>query len=68
MLTLFGGMQVKLKPHQQIPIKFMKNNHGLVLFHSTGSGKTITSLFAMYQFNKDIIIIGWCIFTPSKKF
>jgi len=58
MLTLFGGMQVKLKPHQQIPIKFMKNNHGLVLFHSTGSGKTITSLFAMYQFNKDIIIIG----------
>jgi len=36
----------------------MKNNRGLILYHSTGSGKTITALMAMYQFNKDIIIIG----------
>jgi len=58
MLTLLGGAQVKLKKHQQVPIKFIKNHHGLILYHSTGSGKTLTSLFAMYQFDKDIIIIG----------
>lgn len=50
--------KIKLKPHQIIPVNFIKNNYGLILFHSTGSGKTITSLSAMYQFNKDIIIIG----------
>lgn len=58
MLTLYGGMVVKLKKHQELPIKFMKNNHGLILYHSTGSGKTLTGLFSMYQFDKDIIIIG----------
>lgn len=49
---------VNLKPHQLLPVKFMKSNKGLILFHSTGSGKTLTALFAMYQFDKDIIIIG----------
>lgn len=49
---------VKLKSHQLLPVKFMQNNKGLILFHSTGSGKTLTALFAMYQFDKDIIIIG----------
>ena len=49
---------ITLKPHQKIPIAFMKNHHGLILYHSTGSGKTLTALFAMYQFKNDIIIIG----------
>lgn len=49
---------MKLKKHQLIPIKFIKNNRGLLLFHSTGSGKTLTSLYAMYQFINDIIIMG----------
>lgn len=49
---------VQLKAYQKGPVKFMKNNKGLILFHSTGSGKTLTSLFAMYQFNKPIVIIG----------
>jgi superfamily II DNA or RNA helicase len=54
--TIGGG--VKLKPHQQKAVDFMDNNYGLILYHSTGSGKTITSLVAMYKFNKPIIIIG----------
>lgn len=49
---------IELKPHQIIPIEFIKDNFGLILYHSTGSGKTITSLVGMYQFDKEIIIIG----------
>jgi superfamily II DNA or RNA helicase len=53
-------MTVVLKKHQRVVVDFMKkgDNFGLLLFHSTGSGKTITSLVAMNQFQKDIIIIG----------
>lgn len=50
--------QIELKKHQIIPINFMKNNRGLILYHSTGSGKTLTALYSMYQFQNDIIIIG----------
>lgn len=54
---------IKLKIHQKYPIEFMKDNYGLILYHSTGSGKTITSLKSMYQFINtnqvdEIIIIG----------
>ncbi|QKF94759.1 SNF2 helicase [Fadolivirus algeromassiliense] len=49
---------VQLKQHQLLPINFMKNNKGLILFHSTGSGKTLTALYSMYQFDKDIIVLG----------
>lgn len=49
---------IKLKDHQKKPVEFIKNNFGLILFHSTGSGKTITSLMAVNQFNNDVIIIG----------
>jgi len=49
---------IKLKKHQILPIDFIKHNFGLILFHSTGSGKTITALTALYQFPNDIIIIG----------
>ena len=50
-------MSIKLNPHQILPIQFIRNNYGLILFHSTGSGKTITSLFMADQFSHDIIII-----------
>lgn len=53
--------KIKLKSHQKPPIEFIKNNFGLLLYHSTGSGKTITSLAMMNQFikqNKKLIIIG----------
>jgi superfamily II DNA or RNA helicase len=56
-----GKEKIELKPHQLIPINYMKDpeNRGLLLYHSTGSGKTITALMAMYQFSdKHIIIIG----------
>ncbi len=49
---------IELKPYQLKPIEFLKNNRGLILYHSTGSGKTLTALFAMYQFPNDIIIVG----------
>ncbi len=53
-----SSKDIKLKPHQLIPIKFLKNNRSVILYHSTGSGKTITALKSVYQFDKDIIIIG----------
>lgn len=49
---------IELKEHQKKPIEFIKYNRGLILYHSTGSGKTITALFAVYQFKYEIIIIG----------
>lgn len=49
---------IKLKEHQLTPVNYMKNNRALLLYHSTGSGKTITAIMAMYQFSDNIIIIG----------
>jgi superfamily II DNA or RNA helicase len=49
---------IELKEYQEIPIEFMKYNRGLILYHNTGAGKTLTALFAVYQFKYDIIIIG----------
>lgn len=51
-------MSIELKSYQKLPVEFMKNHRGLVLYHSTGSGKTLTALYAMYQFDCDIIIVG----------
>jgi superfamily II DNA or RNA helicase len=51
---------IELNSHQIIPINHMKihETRGLILYHSTGSGKTITALMAMYQFDQNIVIIG----------
>ena len=49
---------IQLKNHQKLPIEFMKYNKGLILYHSTGSGKTITALYCVYQFDFEIIIVG----------
>jgi superfamily II DNA or RNA helicase len=49
---------LQLKPHQKKVFKHIRKQNGLILYHSTGSGKTITSLVSMHQFNKLIIIIG----------
>lgn len=49
---------IELKDHQKKPIEFMKKNRGLLLYHSTGSGKTLTALYSIYQFTNEIIIIG----------
>ncbi len=51
-------MIIELKEHQKIPIDFMKHNRGLILYHNTGAGKTLTALFAVYQFKYEIIVIG----------
>lgn len=49
---------VKLKDYQQNAVNFMKHNRGLILYHSTGSGKTITSLMCVHQHPDKVIIIG----------
>lgn len=51
---------IKLKDHQKYSVNFLKSNTGLILYHSTGSGKTITALKTMNQFinDNDVIIIG----------
>jgi superfamily II DNA or RNA helicase len=51
-------MKIKLKQHQLNVYNHMKDNFGLILYHSTGTGKTITSLATMNQFDHHIIIIG----------
>ena len=52
-------VKIQLKPHQKPPVEFIKNKFGLLLYHSTGSGKTITSLEMMKQFkDKKLLIIG----------
>ena len=52
------NVKIKLKPHQTIPINYMKKNRALILYHSTGSGKTVTSLMAMIQHSDHLVIIG----------
>lgn len=49
---------IVLKPHQKAVVEQLKTTNGLILYHTTGSGKTITSLVSMYQFKNRIIIIG----------
>jgi len=50
-------MSLILNEHQNLPIKFIRNNFGLILYHSTGSGKTITALAMVKQFIHDVIVI-----------
>lgn len=47
-----------LQPHQILVQNNIKLARGLILYHNTGSGKTITSLNAMNQFKNRLIIIG----------
>ncbi len=49
---------IVLNDHQIIPVNFMKDHNGIILYHSTGAGKTLTALYSVYQFDEDIIIIG----------
>ena len=51
-------MAIKLKQHQKNVVDFMKYNRGILLYHSTGSGKTLSALYSVYQFKYDIIIVG----------
>lgn len=55
---IMSNLKIKPQQHQLLPISFMKNNFGLLLWHSVGSGKTITSLLSVYQFIYPIVIIG----------
>ncbi len=51
-------MKIELFDYQMNCVNYIKNHDGLVLYHSMGSGKTITSLAMVYQFPYDIIIIS----------
>lgn len=57
LFRLFGG-EIKLFEHQQKCVNWIKNHFGLILYHSMGSGKTITSLAMVSQFRYPIIIIS----------
>jgi len=48
---------INLFNYQQICVDFIKNNRAIILYHSMGSGKTITSLAMATQFDNSIIII-----------
>jgi superfamily II DNA or RNA helicase len=50
MFELFG--------YQQLCVDYIKKHFGIILYHSMGSGKTITSLSMVSQFPHDIIIIA----------
>lgn len=50
--------KIKLFEHQIKCVNWLKNHYGLVLYHSMGSGKTITSLAMVYQFKYPILIIS----------
>ena len=52
-------MEIKLKPHQNKVVKYMKtsNARGIILYHGLGSGKTITSIAISKLYNKTVIII-----------
>lgn len=49
---------VKLKPHQQAVVDYLDKQYGLLVYHSTGSGKTITALVVAVRNNKPTVIIG----------
>lgn len=54
-------MTIILKPHQKKVVNFMKKTdaHGIILYHSLGSGKTITSIAIskLYPSKKVIVIV-----------
>lgn len=49
-----------LKQHQKNIVDYMSNdkNRGLILYHATGTGKTITAIMSLSQHPEQIIIIG----------
>lgn len=49
---------IKLFEHQSRCVEWLKEHYGLILYHSMGSGKTITSLAMVSQFKYPIIIIS----------
>lgn len=49
---------ITLKPYQKLPVEFVGDHRGLLLYHSVGSGKTFTALYSLYKFENDIIIVG----------
>jgi superfamily II DNA or RNA helicase len=51
-------MKIKLFDYQLKCVDFIKKHSGLVLYHSMGSGKTITSLAMVNQFDYPVIIIS----------
>jgi hypothetical protein len=45
---------VKLQPHQGAPAVFLRNHHGVIVAHKTGSGKTITAIHAVQSLFEEL--------------
>ena len=53
-------MSIVLQEHQKLPVKYIKRKdvNGILLYHSLGSGKTITSITMAEKFpNKEVVVI-----------
>jgi SNF2 family DNA or RNA helicase len=50
---------MELKPHQKFVVEHMKksNQHGIILFHTLGSGKTITSIAISQLYPNHLVIV-----------
>lgn len=51
-------VKIELFDYQKKCVEWLKTHYGLILYHSMGSGKTITSLTMVSQFSYPIIIIS----------
>ena len=59
MYSIYINMnKIKLFDYQIQCIEWIKKHYGLILYHSMGSGKTITSLAMVSQFKYPIIVIA----------
>ena len=53
-----ASSKITLLPYQEQCVKFIQTHRGLILYHSMGSGKTITSIAMAIQFPNPIVIIA----------
>jgi len=56
---------IKPLAHQKYVVNFLKNNRGLLAFHDTGTGKTLTAIFSIMSFLKTFPNRKVFVITPT---